>query len=77
MFIRSMKPFFLLVTIYSQKAIQKFVSAKINFFEIFDCQNSTKIQPKFKKNHQIFIHGSNIAKNIEGCLKSLTFIFSL
>lgn len=42
MFIRSMKPFFLLVTIYSQKAIKFFESAKINFFEGFYCQNSTK-----------------------------------
>ncbi len=47
-------------------------NAKIKFFDIFNSQNSTKVHEKFLA---LDIWFKSVAKNIEGCLKDLTFIF--
>jgi hypothetical protein len=45
---------------------------KIKFFDTFNSQNSTKVHEKFPALDTCF---KSVAKNIEGCLKDLTFIF--
>jgi hypothetical protein len=48
--------------------------AKIKFFDSFKSQDSTKVHENFPALDTWF---KSVVKNIEGCLKDLTFIFIL